>query len=292
MTAGRQGGGISSRHGRGRVSDASATSGLHPRRSLGQNFLRDQNIARKIVAAIGPDRADVVVEIGPGEGALTRHLAAGVRHLSAVDIDERVIERMQETYPDGSVEIIRGDFLATDLASIRERHAPEGKIRLVGNIPYNITTPILFHVLDQRSVVRDFTVLMQKEVARRIVAAPGSKEYGILSVFCQLFADVRLLFDVPPAAFFPKPKVVSSLLRITFLPEPRFKLEDEKHFRAMVRAIFGKRRKTLRNSLRYFCADAERAVPASVDLSRRPEELSIRELVSLSNTLLEWAKRQ
>jgi 16S rRNA (adenine1518-N6/adenine1519-N6)-dimethyltransferase len=160
----------------------------------------------------------------------------------------------------------------------------EAKLRIVGNIPYNITTPILFHILDNREQVRDATLMMQREVARRLIASPNTKDYGILAVFCQLFTSVRLLFDVSPTCFFPVPSVISSVVRLHVREQPLHSLEDERFFRSMVRAVFGKRRKTLRSSLRYFM-DEVPALPLSFDLSKRPEALSIEQLVELANAL-------
>jgi 16S rRNA (adenine1518-N6/adenine1519-N6)-dimethyltransferase len=259
---------------------------LRPKKSLGQNFLRDENISRKIVRAIAVRPDDVVVEVGPGEGALTKYLAQQVQKLIVVDIDARVTKHLAETYPNGEVEILNQDFLTVDLEDIARRSGQ--CVRIVGNIPYNITTPILFHILDRYEAVVDATLMMQKEVARRIVASPHAKEYGILAVFCQLFADVKLLFDVSPNAFYPKPKVTSSVVRLRMLGAPRFTLTDEQFFRRMVRSIFGKRRKTLRNSLAYFTSDEGIAQPAHVadiDLQQRPENLTLEELVHLSNIL-------
>jgi 16S rRNA (adenine1518-N6/adenine1519-N6)-dimethyltransferase len=262
-----------------------STSGRHPslrpKQSLGQNFLRDENIARKIVAAVAPQPNDIVLEIGPGEGALTKYLVSSCRRLIVVDIDERVIRRMQATYPKGEVEILHRDFLETDLASLRSGAA---KLRIVGNIPYNITTPILFHILDHRDHVQDATLMMQREVARRLIAQPKTKDYGILAVFCQLFTRVRLLFDVSPTCFFPVPGVTSSVVQLHMREQPSHTLADEEFFRAMVRSVFGKRRKTLRNSLKYFLEQVPE-LPSSFDLSQRPEELSIAQLVALANVL-------
>ncbi len=260
---------------------------LGPRKSLGQNFLRDDNIARKIVAAIDPREEDCVLEIGPGEGALTRHLAGRCRTLTVVDVDERVVSAMRTLFSDGSVEVIFGDFLATDFQAFALTHP--GRFRVVGNIPYNITTPILFHVLDNRRPVYDLTIMVQKEVGRRMLAGPGGGEYGILSVFCGYYAEVRALFEVSPNAFFPKPGVISLLVQLKMRARPVHPARDEEFFRGMVRAVFGKRRKTLRNSLRYFTDPRGITLPDLPLLTRRPEELSLPELVELSNTLLQFA---
>lgn len=255
---------------------------LRPKKSLGQNFLRDENICRKIVRAIRPQSSDAMLEIGPGEGALTKYLAPVVKHLVTVDVDERVVSRMRELFPD--VETVHGDVLELDLARISMNNG--GPIRVVGNIPYNITSPILFHLLDRRASLRDVILMVQKEVAQRLVAKPGSKDYGILSVSFQFFADVEVLFDVSRNAFHPKPDVTSSIVRLSILKSPRYSVADEETFRSMVRAIFGKRRKMLRGSLKYFCNERGFMLPEGVDLTKRPEELSIKQLVHMSNLLV------
>lgn len=261
---------------------------IRPKQSFGQNFLRDENISRKIVAAVNVQPHDVVLEIGPGEAALTKYLVPQVHELIVVDVDERVINRMREMYPDGEVEILHKDFLLTDFSETLDRRKAT-KLRIIGNIPYNITSPILFHILDNRSHVSDATLMMQKEVAKRLVAKPNTKDYGILSVFCQLFADVELLFDVSAKCFYPQPKVTSSVVQLKILDEPRFEVGDEVFIRNMVRSIFGKRRKTLRNSLSYF-VDVIPPLPEKFDLSKRPEALSIQQLVELGNALFQARK--
>ncbi len=258
---------------------------LRPKKSLGQHFLRDGNITRKIIGAINPQPDDLLLEIGPGEGALTKLLAPVVHKLIVVDIDKRVIERTRDTFQTG-VEIIHQDFLTTDLESIST--VEKNPLRIVGNIPYNITSPILFHILDNRAYVADAVLMIQKEVAQRLVAVPSTKDYGILSVFFQLFADVTLLFDVSPSAFYPKPKVISSVLQLKFLKKPRYELADELFFRRMVRSVFGKRRKTLQNSLRYFFHDEGITLstqPFGIDLLLRPEALTVQQLTELSNRI-------
>jgi 16S rRNA (adenine1518-N6/adenine1519-N6)-dimethyltransferase len=257
--------------------------GSRPKRSLGQNFLRDDNIARKIVlsASLRPD--DTVIEIGPGEGALTQYLAPAVRRLILVELDDRASEVLRVQYAGERVAVLHADILATDLSAMA-REAGRS-LRVVGNIPYNITSPILFHVLEHRAAVEDATIMMQREVAQRLVASPRTKEYGILSVFFQLFTEPHLLFDVQPTAFYPRPSVVSSLVHLRILPAPRYPLLDETLFRAMVRSVFGTRRKMLRHSLREFLARRGRALPEALRLQERPEELTVEELVRLGNDL-------
>ena len=258
------------------------TAGLRPRKSLGQHFLRDERIARRIVEAVNPVASDLVLEIGPGEGALTRHLAQTPARLVLVDVDDRVVAQLRKTYA-GRAEVWLQDILTTDPASIARDHAVD-RIRVIGNIPYYITSPILFHFLDHRGSVRDLTIMVQKEVAQRLVAGPGSKTYGIVSVIIGLLADAELLFDVQPGSFHPRPAVTSSVVKLTMLEHPRFEVRDEKFFRAVVRTAFGKRRKTLRNSLRSLSGTNPGVLDART-LGRRPEELSVRELAVLANTL-------
>ena len=262
---------------------SSHASHIRPRRSLGQNFLRDDNIARKIVTLFEPRKDDCVLEIGPGEGALTSQLVGRCSSLTVVELDRRAATLLEKTYAARDVDVRHADFLSLDLGAFARSH--RRKVRILGNIPYNITSPILFHVLDNREVVEDLLIMVQKEVARRMAAQPQDDEYGILSVFCGYCADVELLFDVSPNAFYPKPQVTSTVVRLE-MREPAFSLAlDERFFRLMVRSVFGKRRKTLRNSLRYFCEPRDLALPESPLLDKRPEELSIQQLVELSNTL-------
>jgi len=260
---------------------------LRPKRSLGQNFLHDENISRKIINSISPQPSDVMVEIGPGKGALTKYLAGRVKNLIVVEIDDRMIHVLREYTGDVTGEpgttILHADFLETDLSEIARQIGQ--RLRIVGNVPYHITSPILFHVLDYRGAVIDLTIMIQKEVARRIVAQPGTKDYGILSVFCQLFTDPKVLFDVSPNAFTPRPKVTSSVVQFHILEAPRYPIVDERFLRMVIRGVFGKRRKTLRNSLGYLFENGLPADLPDVDLMRRPEDLSIVELVNLANKL-------
>ena len=253
------------------------------KKSLGQHFLHDDRIARKIVAAAELRPGDPVLEIGPGGGALTRHLVEAAGHVTVVELDGRVLEGLRAAFGD-RVRIIHGDILKTDLGALADRLGV-GRWRVIGNLPYYITTPILFHLLDHRDRIQDALIMMQREVAARLVARPGTKDYGILTVECGLHADVEVLFAVQPGAFVPAPGVVSSMTRVRMLTEPRFPITDEVHFRRLVRGTFGKRRKTLRNTLKIFLDADPPDRPAGIDLSRRPEELSLDEFTRLSNAL-------
>ena len=260
--------------------------GLRPRRSLGQHFLRDENIARKIARALDVQEGETVLEIGPGAGALTRHLRQRGARLVLVELDPRAVEVLRAEVVGSGVELIEGDILATDLKVIASR-CPGGTLRVVGNIPYNITSPILFYLLDNRRLISDALLMMQREVARRLVAHPGTKDYGILSILTQFYAQTSTLFDVTPGAFVPPPAVTSTVVRLEMRKRPLVHARDEEHFRRMVRAVFSQRRKTLRNSLRILLGDGVRTLPSDLPLERRPEELAVEELVALSDALVD-----
>ncbi len=271
---------------RGPGTGAAGSAGrLLPRKSLGQHFLRDPNIVRKILSSIAPQPEEHLLEIGPGEGALTRVLAGSVATFVAVEIDRRAVERLRAELGT-SVEIIERDILSLSFNALaRERGIP-GPWRVVGNIPYGITSPILFAILDDRPAVRDATLMVQREVARRLVARPGTKEYGILSVFCRVFAETELLFDVSRNAFRPVPSVTSSVVRIRPFPASRVVLSDEASFRQVVRFVFGQRRKMLRHSLGGLADMRRWALPREFALRERPEDLNPEDLAELANRLV------
>lgn len=222
------------------------------------------------------------MEIGPGEGAMTRPLAeAGVR-LVAVELDRRAVEGLRAEFGN-RISILAQDILTVDFRELARQAG--SAIRIVGNIPYNITSPILFQILDQRESVRDATLMMQREVARRLAARPGTKDYGILSVSFGIWTEVELLFEVAPGAFRPPPMVFSTVVRLRTLAVPRAPVRDEMFFRGMVRAVFGQRRKMLRNTLQSFIGKTGLALPGEFALKERPEELSPEELVDLANRL-------
>jgi 16S rRNA (adenine1518-N6/adenine1519-N6)-dimethyltransferase len=258
---------------------------LVPRKSLGQHFLRDPNIVRKILGCIAPQPGDTVLEIGPGDGALTRSLVGAGVDLVAVEIDRRAVKRLHAEFG-GKVTIVEGDVLALSLSALARDLGVRKTWRVVGNIPYNITSPILFSILDDRSAVHDATLMMQREVARRLVALPGTRDYGILSVFCRIFAETELLFDVSRNAFRPIPAVTSSVVRLRPFPESRVCLSDEATFRSVVRFVFGQRRKMLRHSLGALAALCRWSLPAKFALRERPEELSPEALADLVNALI------
>lgn len=259
---------------------------VRPKQSLGQNFLTDDNIARRIVRNLDLGPEDILLEIGPGQGSLTAHLAGRVWKLLAVEIDNRVVEALRQRFASANVSIIEGDFLEVSLEKCRQEFGGR-KLRIVGNIPYHLTSPILFKLFEESSSVSDCTIMMQREVARRLTAKPRTKARGILSVFTQFYGEPELLFDVSPNCFYPKPKVTSTVVRIKFR-EAAGVLDDE-IFRNVVKTTFGKRRKTLRGSLQYLpyheCTVMKIVDELDFPLDKRPEELSVREFVTLTEQI-------
>ncbi|MEX2117644.1 MAG: 16S rRNA (adenine(1518)-N(6)/adenine(1519)-N(6))-dimethyltransferase RsmA [Bacteroidota bacterium] len=250
-----------------------------PKKSLGQNFLRDENIARNIAAEISPKRNDVILEIGPGTGALTAHLADTTDHYLGIEVDPRSLELLRTRFH--TSEFLHGNILDIRLADLEKRFG--SKIRVVGNIPYYITSEILFWIIDQHAHVIDAVLMMQLEVARRLIAKPRTKEYGILSVVTQLYGVASIAFKVSRNSFFPAPAVDSALVHVTMRRD--VPLHNEELFRHIVRGTFGKRRKTLHNGLRYAGYPEEALKQLTTDLTRRPEELSVEEFLTLTNEL-------
>lgn len=217
--------------------------GGRAKKSLGQNFLIDDQIIEAIVQTGLPDPELPLIEIGPGPGALTRKLIENTNRLWAVELDQEKIEILQKEFA-GQIELLHMDALKLNLKDLWG----EEKGWLIGNLPYYITNPLLEHFLAQKDSLRGLTVMVQKEVARRMTAKPGGKEYGLLSIAIQLYAEAEILFDVPPAAFRPQPKVTSTVIRLKIRPYPGFSA-DQKAFFRVVRAAFAQRRKTLHNTL-------------------------------------------
>jgi 16S rRNA (adenine1518-N6/adenine1519-N6)-dimethyltransferase len=254
-----------------------------PKKSLGQNFLQDANISQKIVRLFNPQTSDSVVEIGPGKGALTGILLQTLPHLTVIELDDQLIAGLQVLFGD-KITVIHNDILKVDLQSIVPN--PGVKIRLIGNIPYNITTPILFHVIDSAAAVKDFVVMMQTEVAQRLTASPRTKEYGILSIFMQYYCNPKILFSVSKNSFFPIPDVSSTIVHLDFENSFEPKVENDALFRKIVRGTFNTRRKTLRNGLKNINIPHDEVEKIPIDLDQRPEELSVADFVKLSNDLV------
>jgi 16S rRNA (adenine1518-N6/adenine1519-N6)-dimethyltransferase len=249
---------------------------LQPRKSLGQNFLTDPNTARKIVASLTAPETDPVIEIGPGTGALTHLLTERYQRFIAIEVDERAVALLRASHPD--VEVFHQDILEVDWAALRERI--EDRVHVIGNLPYYITSQILFALLDARVHIVEAVLMMQLEVAERLVAEPRTKAYGILSVILQLYTRPELLFKVSRNVFHPKPDVTSAVVRLTFEPRAMTSDVDFVHLKHVVRTAFNQRRKTLRNSI-------GRILPESVELPERwaglrAEELTPEEFVELA----------
>ncbi len=250
-----------------------------PRKRFGQHFLHERGIIQRIVAAFDPKLSDHVVEIGPGEGVLTRELAGKVAKLDVVELDRDLIEHLRQSLPE-SVTIHNADALKFDFCSLAPAH---GKLRVIGNLPYNISTPILFHLLDQAHCVNDMLFMLQKEVVDRMVAAPGGKDYGRLSVMLQWGAKVEKLFNVAPGAFRPPPKVDSSIVRLTPYAVPTVQVNDPQRFAQIVKAAFSQRRKVLRNTLKGLVVP-ETMERLGINPGRRAETLTLSEFAALANT--------
>jgi len=253
---------------------------LKPIKALGQNFLRDENILNKIVESLDLRNGDVVVEIGPGQGALTKHLNDKPVKLIGIEVDERAVRLLKERFGK-KLDIIHRDVLEINLIDLAEHNG--SKVHIVGNIPYYLTSEILFWLFDARTAVADAMLMVQYEVARRLIAPPKNKEYGILSIFTQFYTECEMLFKVSRNCFFPKPEVDSAVVRFKFkeqLPDC-----DEKLFRSIVRSTFGQRRKTLRNGLKSMGYDDSVLDQISFDLTKRPEDLGIDEFCFLTQSL-------
>lgn len=251
-----------------------------PRKRFGQNFLHDPAIVRRIVAAVAPHRGETLVEIGPGRGAITKGLLAAAGRLHAIEIDRDLIEPLALLCADcGGLTIHDADALDFDLCGL----APAGeRIRVVGNLPYNISTPLLFRFLEQADCIGDMHFMLQREVVERITAAPGSKTYGRLSVMVQVYCSARSLFIIRPGAFNPAPKVDSALLRLVPhrpLPHP---VDDPAFLARLVTQAFSHRRKTLRNCLAGL-VDADTVARLGIDPGLRPEALPVPTWVALAN---------
>lgn len=249
------------------------------KKRFGQNFLTDQAIITSLVNAIAPQPNDLMVEIGPGLGALTQPLLQRLENLHVVEIDRDIIAWMEKHYAPGKVTIHNMDALKFDFASIAPR------LRVVGNLPYNISTPILFHLLDNVAHIIDMHFMLQKEVVERMVAEPSSAAYGRLSVMLQYHLHMEYLFTVPPEAFDPAPKVESAFVRCVPHPELPFPAKDYALFSRVVATAFGQRRKTLRNTLKGLLDDAGFEA-LGIDSQWRAENLPLSSFVSIANYLV------
>lgn len=252
-----------------------------PKKRFGQHFLHDRGVVQRILDALDPRAGETLVEIGPGPGALTRPLLDRITHLHAVELDRDLAAQLREDYSTDQLTVHEIDALKFDFCALA---AATTKLRIVGNLPYNISTPLLFHLLDQGHCIGDMLFMLQKEVVTRMAAAPGNKDYGRLSVMLQWRVRVEKLFDVKPGAFTPPPKVDSTVVRLTPHPTPPVSVQDAASFAQVVQASFAQRRKTLRNNLKGLIP-AETISALGIEPERRAETLSLAEFAALANSL-------
>lgn len=256
------------------------------RKRFGQNFLHDQRVLQRIADATGVGPGDHVIEIGPGRGALTEVLLDSGAHVTAVELDRDLPPILRARFfnrPEGQFTIVEGDALKTDLGALVPGAEP---LHLVGNLPYNISTPLIFHLLQYHERVRSMHFMLQKEVVDRLAAAPGTGEYGRLSVMVQYQCHVEPLFIVPPGAFTPQPKVDSAVVRLMPRPDRPLDGVDPKHLSTLVRLAFGQRRKTLRNNLKRHI-DLDALEQAGIDGTLRPERLTVEDYLALARAVTE-----
>ncbi len=252
-----------------------------PKKSFGQHFLHEKRYIERIVSSIAPKPGDAVVEIGPGEGALTLPLLAVAHRMTAIELDTDLIPDLQaRTAAVGELRIVHADVLKVDFTALARELGVE-RLRIAGNLPYYISSPILFHCVDHSAAIQDMHFMLQKEVVDRMAAEPGSKVYGRLSVMLQLACRVEPLFTVPPGAFRPPPKVDSAVVRVTPLPLEQRHDADPDRVHAIVKAAFAQRRKTLGNALRQLM-DAQAIEAAGVDPKARAETLAPMDFVRLA----------
>jgi len=256
------------------------------KKKLGQHFLIDKNIIRKIVEVFSPAENDLIVEIGPGKGALTEELIKHSKNLILVEIDSELISELEQKFPE--IKIINKDILECDFS----KDFFSSNFRIIGNLPYYITSQILFKIFDNYHMVNDVLIMIQKEVAQRIVAQKGTKDYGILSVFAQFYSDPKILFNVSKNVFYPKPEVDSSIIHLKMKQQIELNEKEEKCFRQVVKTAFNQRRKTLRNSLKNLFKEdefeySEKFFSLPFDFTRRAEELSLSEFIYLAKNFCE-----
>ena len=248
----------------------------HPfRKKWGQNFLADRNLLEKIVRTIDPKKSDSILEIGPGEGALTELIYPIVKEMVAIEIDPMLIEHLKNQESLKGLNIVHGDVLLQDIENLPVKNL----VRVIGNIPYNITSPIIFWLIEQLHFWDDAFIMMQKEVAERLSAVVGTKAYGRFTVVTGAYLNMEYCFTIPPDVFIPKPKVDSAIIRFTKKENPLISDEKYMRFNKLVSAAFSQRRKMLRNTLKGW--DIHPDLQEQINFSRRPETLTIEEFVTL-----------
>jgi len=254
---------------------------MRARKRFGQNFLTDQSVISRIVDSISPQPGETLIEIGPGQAALTDPLAATGVDLHLVEIDRDLVAQLAVRFATRpNVRIHQGDALKMDFSTVTDGKS----FRLIGNLPYNISTPLLFHLLQWSNLIIDMHFMLQLEVVRRMAATPGNKAWGRLSIMCQYFCEVTPLFTVQPESFSPRPRVQSSIVRLTPHSKVPVQIDSKDNFDRLVRQAFSMRRKTLRNCFRGLL-DVSQIEAASIDPGLRPEALSLAQFASLSNLM-------
>jgi 16S rRNA (adenine1518-N6/adenine1519-N6)-dimethyltransferase len=254
----------------------------HAKKRLGQHFLKDEAVIEQIVRCIAPTPSQSIVEIGPGLGALTKRVLPLVNQLDVIEFDRDVIPLLKKACDnDARLIVHQADVLTFDLSSLV---TGDNKLRVIGNLPYNISTPIFFHLVSFIDHIQDMHFMLQKEVVDRMCASVGTKKYGRLTVMLQYYCEAEFLFDVPPTAFAPPPKVDSAVLRLVPHKKKPCEAEDVKQFSIVVRTAFNQRRKTLRNTLKKLMSE-ETLKQLSINPQQRPEVTTLQEFVRISNAL-------
>ena len=252
------------------------------RKRFGQNFLHDQNVIANIIDSIAVQGGDHLVEIGPGQGALTRHLISDCSHLDVIEVDRDLANYLRQSYSDNkNFTLHRADILKFDLSQLTQRN---NSLRIIGNLPYNISTPCLFHLLQYNHLIKDMTFMLQLEVVQRLAAQVGDKNYGRLGLMVQYYCQVQPLFNVPSSAFRPKPKVVSAVVRLVPHERPPSIAKDVDCLKNVIRTAFTKRRKTLKNSLKGLISE-DKLNQLPINITLRPENLSLAEYILISDSI-------
>ncbi len=250
------------------------------KKRFGQNFLVDANIIEKIISSINPAADDHVIEIGPGLGALTQPLLHLLKRVDVIELDRDVIPELHKLEGQEKLSIHNTDVLAFDFTQFRESNFPQGQLRIIGNLPYNISTAVLFHLIKHRNTIHDLHFMLQKEVVERIAADVGSHDYGRLTVMMQLYFKISPLFLVAPQCFRPVPRVESAVVRLTPVTDLPISPDEHESFAGLIKQAFSQRRKTLKNTLKGLY-DPDEIKAAGVDPGKRPQEMSISDYISL-----------